>query len=234
MNSWNLYERRSFADPHRLGRPAPAPDDGSIEAALAQWIEAEGSARVLVDDTLRICWMSRSAQSLMSGPNSLLIRNGHIRTRENRFDRQLQELIAGASQRVSTCCVHDAKAGEHLVLIAVRLSAPSDNMIGLTLERADGDFPFHLADLPSAFGLTRTESRVAHNLVGGRTAEQTAEDLGVSLETIRTHIKRAYAKLGVSSREGFFHRLMPFVVRLPEYQDPEPAQDLARAGLTRR
>jgi DNA-binding CsgD family transcriptional regulator len=48
----------------------------------------------------------------------------------------------------------------------------------------------------------------------GRTAEEASHELGVSLETVRTHIKRAYAKLGVCSREGFFHRLTPFVILL--------------------
>ncbi|CAN7385552.1 helix-turn-helix transcriptional regulator [Phenylobacterium sp. LjRoot225] len=214
MRTANLYERQPFAEPHRPDRFSSAPDYEKLEHALAHWIEAEGRARVLVDDALRVCWLNPSAESLMSGPNSILIRNGHIRTRENRFDRQLRELIDGAASQMSTCCLHDAKAGEHLVLTAVRLSAPSDDMVGLTLLRATEDFPFRFADLHSAFGLTQTESRVAYHLMCGRTAEEASQELGVSLETVRTHIKRAYAKLGVCSREGFFHRLTPFVILL--------------------
>jgi DNA-binding CsgD family transcriptional regulator len=34
----------------------------------------------------------------------------------------------------------------------------------------------------------------------------------VSLETVRTHIKRTYGKLGVRSRERFFYKLAPFVI----------------------
>jgi len=214
MRTANLYERRTFAEPDLSDRFSSAPDDDKLEHALAHWIEGEGRARVLVDAALRVCWMNPAAESLMSGPNSLLIRNGHIRTRENRFDRQLRELIDGASAQMSTCCLHDAKAGEHLVLTAVRLSPPSDDMVGLTLLCATDDFPFQLADLHSAFGLTQTESRVAYHLMCGRTAEEASHELGVSLETVRTHIKRAYAKLGVSSREGFFHRLTPFIILL--------------------
>jgi DNA-binding CsgD family transcriptional regulator len=115
---------------------------------------------------------------------------------------------------MSTCCLHDPKTGEHLVLTALRLRESSGDIVGLTLLRADDRFPFHLADLRSAFGFTHTEGRVAYHLLCGCTAEETAQELGVSLETVRTHIKRAYAKLGVSSREGFFHRLAPFVILL--------------------
>lgn len=210
-----LHEPITFADPNRRSTAAArTPDYGPLDQALAVWVERERRARILVDDALRVLWMSSSAERMMSGPNSLLIRNGHMRTRENRFDQQLRELIRGATLQTSTCCLHDAKMSEHLVLTAVRLSPPSDDMVGLTLLRASDDFPFDLADLHSAFGFTQTESRVAYRLMGGLTAGETADELGVSLETVRTHIKRAYAKLGVSSREGFFYRLTPFVIPL--------------------
>ena len=209
-----LYEPMTFADSERRHPADPIPANGPLDQAVVVWVERERRARVLVDDALRVLWMSSSAEQIVSGPNSLLIRNGHIRTRENRFDHRLRELINGASSQTSACCLHDAKTGEHLVLTAVRLSPPSDDMVGLTLLRASDDFPFDLADLHSAFGFTQTEARVACCLMGGHTAGETAEDLGVSLETVRTHIKRAYAKLGVSSREGFFHRLTPFLIPL--------------------
>jgi DNA-binding CsgD family transcriptional regulator len=210
----NLYERRTFAEPHWSDRLSSVYDDEKLEQALAHWIEVDGRARVLVDDALRVCWINPSAESLINGPDSLLIRNGHIRTRENRFDRQLRELIDHATSQMSTCCLRDAKSGEHLVLTAVRLSEPSEEMVGLTVQRANENFPFRLADLHAAFGFTETEGRVAYQLMCGHTAEETSQELGVSLETVRTHIKRAYAKLGVSSREGFFHRLTPFVILL--------------------
>jgi len=214
MQTIKLYEERSFAERRGLAPVSPHFDSDGLQHALAQWIEADGRARVLVDDALRICWLSPAAERLMNGPGSILVRNGHLRTRENRFDRQLRELIDCASRQMSSCCVHDTKTGEHLVLTAVRLAAPSQDRVGLTLVRASDDFPFQLADLHSAFGFTQTEGRVAYHLMCGRTAEETAHELEVSLETVRTHIKRAYAKLSVSSREAFFHRLTPFVILL--------------------
>src|SRR6266540_164003 len=152
MQTFNLDERRTFMEQRGLAPVGLHADDAGLEHALAQWIEADGRARVLVDDALRICWLSPAAENLMSGPGSILVRNGHLRTRENRFDRPLRELIDCASSRMSSCCVHDPKTGEHLVLTAQRLSPPSEDRVGLTLVRATEDFPFHLADLHSAFG----------------------------------------------------------------------------------
>lgn len=214
MRPANLDERRSFIEPQDLDPRGYNIDYTLLNHALARWMEADSRARVLVDNDLRAWWVSPAADAAMSQVGSILIRNGRLRTRENRFDRELRELIDGATPELSIRCIHDPRTGEHVVLTAQRLSAPSDHLVGLTLQPASENFVFRLADLHEAFGFTRTEGRVAYHLMCGRTAEETARHLRVSLETVRTHIKRGYAKLGVSSREAFFHRLTPFVVLL--------------------
>ncbi len=54
------------------------------------------------------------------------------------------------------------------------------------------------AVLQHRFGLTRAESRMVARLVDGATVVDTACELGISLNTARTHLKRAMAKAGVS------------------------------------
>ncbi|MBF6131993.1 hypothetical protein IU501_03130 [Nocardia otitidiscaviarum] len=48
--------------------------------------------------------------------------------------------------------------------------------------------------------LTAAEITVLTQLPSGRTAQQIAADLGVSINTVKTHLHRLYAKLGVNSR----------------------------------
>lgn len=50
--------------------------------------------------------------------------------------------------------------------------------------------------------LTATELTVLHQLPSGRTAQQIAEMLGVSITTVKTHLRGIYAKLGANSRAG--------------------------------
>lgn len=61
-----------------------------------------------------------------------------------------------------------------------------------------------------ALGLTAAEESILKRLVDGANVEAAALALGVSVATARTHIKRAYGKLGVSSREEMFAELLPF------------------------
>ncbi|MTE16688.1 LuxR C-terminal-related transcriptional regulator [Nocardia aurantiaca] len=48
--------------------------------------------------------------------------------------------------------------------------------------------------------LTVTEFKVLRQLPSGRTSQQIADDLGVSINTVKTHLRNIYAKLGGNSR----------------------------------
>jgi DNA-binding CsgD family transcriptional regulator len=47
------------------------------------------------------------------------------------------------------------------------------------------------------FDLTPAEARVAHGIAAGRTAEELARALGISVETVRKHIAAVLAKTGL-------------------------------------
>lgn len=186
----------------------------AVDAIVATWIDHDPRARLVLDEDLTVYWLSSSAQTLLNEERSVLRRNGHLTPKDPRTLRELRKLIAEASDAQSTQCIAEEGTGEHIVLTAKRLPDPWRHLVGLTIRVTGPEFSFELADLRQAFGLTRCERMVAHSLVAGQTAEQTAAALEVSIDTVRTHIKRVYAKLGVSSREGFFRKLAPFVLPL--------------------
>lgn len=51
--------------------------------------------------------------------------------------------------------------------------------------------------LDSIFGLTTAESRVALGLFEGKDASDVARELDISVTTVRTHIRRIFAKTDV-------------------------------------
>lgn len=57
--------------------------------------------------------------------------------------------------------------------------------------------------LQTAYGLTQAESRVAVQLVSTGSAQEVADKLGVSVNTVRSQIKQIYLKLGVDTRTDF-------------------------------
>jgi len=64
------------------------------------------------------------------------------------------------------------------------------------------------ADLQSGRGLTPCEARVAIRFAQGGSVAGVAHDLGVAVETIRTHLKRVYQKLGTTRQAELVHLLL--------------------------
>ena len=64
------------------------------------------------------------------------------------------------------------------------------------------------AVLQGAYGLTPAEAKVAISLLESGSAQDVADKLGTSLNTVRTQIKQVYTKLGVDTRARFIKLLL--------------------------
>ena len=88
----------------------------------------------------------------------------------------------------------------------------STQKLSLVIERID---PYELADvIAAAYGLTAREREVARLVVSGCSNPQVAGALSISLTTVQDHLKKVFAKLGVSSRQEltarmFFDQYLP-------------------------
>ena len=70
------------------------------------------------------------------------------------------------------------------------------------LERASGElFARRVQTLARRFALTPREAEVFEMLARGRNREYIEEHLGVSLNTVKAHVKHVYAKLGIHSHQ---------------------------------
>jgi DNA-binding CsgD family transcriptional regulator len=118
--------------------------------------------------------------------------------------------VRDADQQLTVHCL-SLQDEAHLIIAARRLTSAS--LVGLTLYVAEDQHDDCWADLIEAFGLTQSERDIVQALSGGLTAEGIATKMSISVATVRSHIHRAYAKLGVSSREELFHKIAPFLVR---------------------
>lgn len=82
----------------------------------------------------------------------------------------------------------------------------------LVLRRPDEDAGYgddgRGALLQLAYALTQQEANVALRVSAGRAPEAIAEEMGLSIHTVRTHLKRAYEKVGVQGQTELAARLM--------------------------
>jgi DNA-binding CsgD family transcriptional regulator len=184
----------------------------SVSDMLCEWAGGDTRARLLLGHDQTVDWSNAAAQDFLQRETALRLRNGLLKAAGAAADAALRQFLATVSATTSACCLPSCRDGARVVVTAVRLRAGDAPAIGLTLHHADAQFALSLVNLKDAFGVTEAELKVASFLMNGKTADETSILLGVSLDTVRSHIRSLYAKLEVRSREELFYKLAPFAV----------------------
>lgn len=133
------------------------------------------------------------------GAGALIDNAGNIESAEARF----REMLA---------LEWPDHAGTHLPTAAFDAYCDGDAYIGKKIEihfiEVEGCIVCHAHARPVPRGLTRTESVVARYFASGLNNREVALALGVSENTVRTHLKQAYSKLGVHDKAQLANTLM--------------------------
>jgi DNA-binding CsgD family transcriptional regulator len=185
--------------------------DSAAHFALA-WLEQDVNARLVVDQDLCIQWMNVLAAAFLHKGIGLEMRGDILYTSDASLQERLSGFVASAHQIPSTCSLTGRNGGGHILVRAQRITMPDCHVVGLILVDAGSDFRSDYQELDVAFGLTASEHRLLLHLLGGSNADDLTRLLGISVETVRSHIRNIYGKLDVSSREQLFFQVQPFRV----------------------
>jgi DNA-binding CsgD family transcriptional regulator/PAS domain-containing protein len=188
---------------------------------LAETVDHLSTGILLTEESGRIAYMNGSAEAILKDGNALKSRGGHlvaVRPQvRDALSRALQESTAGRAP---------ATSGQHAIPL------PGEEGSGLIanvlpLQWRDGRNP--LAALPGAaaviiqdpaegapppveaigllYGLTAAERNVLEQVAAGHTPQETADRLGVSVNTIKTHLQKIFAKTN-TARQADLVRLV--------------------------
>lgn len=169
---------------------------------------------VVVRRDTEVVFANRSARRLLEGELSPLFEHeGQLRAADGDANRRLADLIREASgarlevRPIDGAIQFDRPSGRPISAVV----SPIGVSLGFQLARQDLALilvsdPDHGASaidevLRAQYGLTPSESRVAVKLAQGVSLEQLTEDLHISLNTAKTHLKSIFAKMG-SSRQS--------------------------------
>jgi DNA-binding CsgD family transcriptional regulator/PAS domain-containing protein len=188
---------------------------------LAETVDHLSTGILLTEEGGRIAYMNGSAEAILKDGNALKSRDGHLLAVRpqvrDALSRALQESTAGRAP---------ATSGRHAIPL------PGDEGSGLIanvlpLQWRDGRNP--LAALPGAaaviiqdpaegapppveaigllYGLTAAERNVLEHVAASHTPQETADRLGVSVNTIKTHLQKIFAKTN-TARQADLVRLV--------------------------
>jgi DNA-binding CsgD family transcriptional regulator len=165
----------------------------------------------VVDAQCKVIYATPSAASLAGPGRALRVRAGHLGvdspTLGPKFARMVAAAVATAQGTPSTQA--DALAlpqpsGFPLTIAVSPLPELTDSPPrALVFVKDTSKGPVDTFRLQSLFGLTAAEAGVAEALTRGESVQEISETLGVSMNTVRTHVKQVLAKTR-TSRQGEF------------------------------
>lgn len=184
-------------------------DHGSL--ALA-WLDHDYTPRCVLAGDLTLLWANIAARSALAKRRDIEIRDGALFTTRPQHQSELLAFIHSSGAGISTLCLPRSSGKGHLLLRGQRLSWADSPAFGVSFFGTGEDYVHRYADLDVAFGLTQAENKVLLGLLDGHDVEQLTRLLGVSVETVRSHIRKIYQKIGVNSREALFRVARPFSI----------------------
>jgi len=182
--------------------------DGGDWPAL--WFSQDAAARLVIARDLTVLAANGHAVALIESGGVISLRDGALATRDRRAGAELSGIVAdaGTAPRVGIVGAGSASA---LLIDCFALGEDPESAVALLLRDLRAAVQIECADLEAMFGVTPGEHQVIVELVKGHSSREIAQEFGKSILTVRTHVKRAYGKIGVKTRGQLFARLLPYL-----------------------
>ncbi len=176
---------------------------------------------IIVDDAGMVLDSNHVANEVLAANDGLMVDRSGLKGHTREATLGLHELIATAISPdrqvdldAADTLLLDRPSGQPSLAVTIGRLPLASRFLGTDRRAAaiyitDPQNPFDLdsSKLRRLYKLTPAEARLAAHLAQGSRLEEAAADLGVSLNTVRTHLKRIFSKTG-TDRQAELVRLI--------------------------
>lgn len=194
----------------------------TVSLLLTRWTFAAPHPLALLQKNGRLVWCNAAVMRLLQGASPLVLRNGLLITRRTATTNAFRAWLKDLTEQPSFHLVRGDAPQGNVVIQAMAVSGSADDVVGCTLRSASSHI--EIADLAQALGITPAQSGVVRRMILGSSLEQISDETGLSITTVRTHLRNIYARLRISSRDELFRLCLPYVF-MDEPERPHPAPD---------
>jgi DNA-binding CsgD family transcriptional regulator len=183
-----------------LDLPAEARASGRTASVLAtETLDQLRHGVVLLTAKGKVSFANRSARAILDEADGLSLERGRLRASDPAAASHLEELLGAQagdeSPRGGALALPRPSGRRPLALLVTRLSSrgfPGGRAVFLS----DPDRGISAGEetLVRLHGLTRAEAALAIEMLKGRSVEAASAELGITVLTARTHLKRVFAK----------------------------------------
>jgi DNA-binding CsgD family transcriptional regulator/PAS domain-containing protein len=172
---------------------------------------------IVLNGDSKITFMNRSAERILQRNDGVCSSANGFSATASRESAQLRKLISdatltsagkaasgGGSMAVTRSCGRPLTLLVSPLMPSVTLPLTQEPGAVVFLTDPDAGEPSHPERIAAMFGLTPAESKMADQLVQGRTLAEAAEHLGITQLTARVHLKRIFGKTCTSNRVSCF------------------------------
>jgi len=193
----------------------PAPKQSpNVAVAGLPFAFRETAARAMVGIDGRALWLSPAAAHAIDACATMGIVDGRLVGRTRHSEQQVRGMLAEAQRgpgKVDLLLASASGETPELFLQAENRSRSGNPVIAVTIRELGRDMD-RLPDLTRLFALTPTEHKIVRLLMQGHSVRAIAAMLGTSVLTVRTHLKRTYAKVNVGTKEQLFSTLLKLML----------------------
>lgn len=176
---------------------APIWSDTSV---IVDWLDRDPSPRMVIDAELRIMWSNASARTVFAGPAPVFVRRGTLCFEDPAgTDLWKQFFLSLGGERVRSV-VHCADGQKFAIVSAFAREVEGRRLAFVTISPVARPFDLRACGFVTYFNLTVAEAQVAQKLVDLLPPPAIAQALSISINTVRSHIRKVYAKVAVSSQ----------------------------------
>lgn len=208
----NTYQRREDEPDHdEPARQQGNAVSGSLDVHtafpdpfLSAWTRIDEKPRLIVRRDGQLIAFSENAFPLVAASGCLRLTGDVLAPSDPRLHHDFKALLAIQEWETRTLLLPMAGSGGHWVL---RAATADNSLVCLLLHDATSKKRARIVDLREAFGLTHSEAAVAEDIYNGLVPQKIAEMHGISIHTVRAHMRRRYDKMGITSREELWQTI---------------------------
>lgn len=192
-------------------------EPGGARSAISglEFLFANSGARIVTNQNHRVIWATTYAAALASGNSCIHFTNGELAGRTHHSDALLRNMFVDAERAAPGATEQLISPGPssrpELFVRAQIYAAAGSTFTAFTIRDLAADLR-EIPDLRRLYGLTRAEQNIVRMMIQGKSVTEVAHALNKSVLTVRSHLKRAYSKLNVNSKEKLFSTVVKLMV----------------------
>ena len=207
--------RRSLALGHRLNGYK------ALQRAEFQLLDQLSTGVILLDRSAKVILANQAARLLSSKKGPLILRDAGIAGHSPASSRRLDELVQAALRGMPAATMgipHPADGRLVTLFVSPVRSHDQDRFGDLGLRDAavmifvfdpSGPTAMPAEWIMDVYGLTMAEARVAMHASSGKSVAETAVQLNISPNTVKTHLRHVYAKTGAGGQAELASLMAP-------------------------